>query len=240
MQLYRALLVVLILALNACSTRYVTPGKAVDFSQIHDSSIEEALKTRPTLTFPAAMVAVRVQGAGYANEALIGYGNGNYTVLNTREVGEDQSLSKIESLPGLEEAGTLNQLLIPQTLSSDLQLRQGAARLHADLLLLYTFSTQFTDKDLLPPLSIITLGLSPTQRYTVTSTASAVVLDVKTGFVYAALEETQSETGLATSWNTSESMDEGRKTAEKVAFEKLVGSLETAWGRIYERYKQKS
>jgi hypothetical protein len=39
----------------------------------------------------------------------------------------------------------LNRLVLPQQLQSDRELRVGAAKLHADMLLIYTLDTTFAD-----------------------------------------------------------------------------------------------
>lgn len=227
---------IILFVFSACSTKYVTPGKAVDFTAFTEPNVKKSFEAKPAVTFPAAVVLVRVQGPEYRNNAVSGYGSGRYTVITTREVENEKDLDNLKKLPGLDELGSLNRLLLPEQLSSDLELREAAGRLRADLLLLYTFSTYFRDEDLLPPLSLISLGLAPTQSYKVTSTASAILIDVKTGFVYGALEESEAQSGIATAWTDAARMEGARLKAEREAFDKLLSSFEPLWLRVYERY----
>lgn len=55
----------------------------------------------------------------------------------------------------------LNRLLLPQHLNSDRSLRQSAARLHADVLLVYTFDTDIYVGDGTSPTDFMTLGFLP-------------------------------------------------------------------------------
>lgn len=60
----------------------------------------------------------------------------------------------------------------------------------------YTFDTSFFDDDLSKPLTIISLGLSPTRKLSVTTTASALLLDTRTGYVYSTYESTKKSNAL--------------------------------------------
>src|SRR5688500_19227608 len=63
-------------------------------------------------------------------------------------------------------------MLLPDPLDSDKEIRVAASRLQADLVLVYTFDTSFFDINVAKPLTVITLGLSPTRRITAATTAS--------------------------------------------------------------------
>src|SRR5205807_1721864 len=106
------------------------------------------------------------------------YGRGAYTVVTTRDVesndGKDQ-MEPLEKLPMMTGIAPINRLLLPEELKSDLELRQAAATLHADMLLIYTLDTNFKVEDAIAPLTVVTLGLSPNQQARVVTTASAVL-----------------------------------------------------------------
>ncbi len=136
------------------------------------------------------------------------------------------------------EIGTLNRLLISPRLTSDVQIREAVAKLQADAVFLYTFSTSFWDKDKLPPLTLLTLGLAPTRTYEVFSTASALLMDARTGYIYGVFEGSDGESGRATVWNNKSAMEGARKKAEGDAYEKLLEAFVSRWPQIYERYSK--
>jgi hypothetical protein len=224
------------LLLNSCST-YVTPGGRADFSTFTEPGLKKAYQARPAAKFPAHLVVTRVQDSGYRSYSSNSYGRGKYSVITQRDLERDEDIDRITALPGIAQVGMLNRLLLPNSLGSDLELRQAAAKLHADLLLIYTLDTSLADRDLLPPLTTISLGLSPTKKYTVTSTAAALLMDARTGYVYGVLEETGERKGVAMAWGSRETMDAARIKAERDAFEKLLNAFEPFWKRVYQRHR---
>ena len=81
-----------------------------------------------------------------------------------------------------------------------------------------------------------TLGLAPNKRYKINATASAILMDTKTGYIYGAIEETENRSGLTIAWGSSNAIEASRKAAERAAFEKLLASFEPFWNRIYNRF----
>jgi len=130
-------------------------------------------------------------------------------------------------------------MLLPARLDSDREIREAASRLQADLVFLYTFDTAFFDTDAAKPLSVITLGLSPTRKITAVTTVSGLLIDTRTGYIYSAYEVTEKAGSLATSWGTRDTADEVRRKTEKEAFKKLVDEFETSWPRILARSEKK-
>ncbi|CAM2785211.1 hypothetical protein [Rariglobus hedericola] len=235
------LLLILTLVLGfttGCST-YITPGAKADLQAFSPASIEAGFATKPTHPFPASMATVRVQAPTYSNYYLRQnggqYGEGRYSVIMTREVETQAQVDRISALPQITGLVTLNRLLLPNKLESDRELREAAARLHADLIFLYTFDTAFIDKDAAKPLSVITLGLSPTRQITAVTTVSALLLDTRTGYIYSAYEVTERKAMLSTSWSSGESADEARRQTETRAFDKLVNELVASWPKLLKK-----
>lgn len=85
--------------LCSCSTQYVTPGKPVDFAAFTEPSVKKSFEAKPAVTFPASVVAVRVQGEKYRNHAINGYGTGRDTVVTTREIEEEQDFDVLRNQP---------------------------------------------------------------------------------------------------------------------------------------------
>lgn len=85
---------------------------------------------------------------------------------------------------------------------------------------------------------MVTLGLSPTRRVFVRVAASALLMDTRTGFIYAALEANEKRQVTTNAWESRETADRARRDAEKAAFKALVSEFEMTWPRIVERAKK--
>ncbi len=229
------LLIPFVLILAGCA-EYVTPGDKADLTRLAPPQIREGFQREPSNPFPASIVAVRVQGRNYSNYNLERtggvYGSGNFTVITTREVESEADLSRIRDLPMVNDVISLNRLLIPQTLDSLDQLREAASSLKADLVLVYTFDTVFFDEDRARVLTTISLGFSPNRRITATTTASALLVDTRTGYIYSAYEATSRDTKTASVWGSREAADEARLDTERDAFEKMLEEIQSSWERV--------
>jgi hypothetical protein len=157
--------------------------------------------------------------------------------VTTRELEKDQDIDTLSKLPGVSGVVTLNRLLLPSQLASDLDLREAAAKLHTDAVIVYTVATDFSDSEVIAPLTTLTLGLAPNKHYKINSTASAILMDTKTGYIYGALEEGQSNEGLTMAWGGRDAIEAARKQAERKALEKLLQSFDPFWRRIYGKYR---
>ena len=225
------------LLLTACST-YLTPGRQADLSTFTDPRIKKAFVAKPAIHFPATLALARIQETGYRSESAQGFGSGAYSVVTIRELEKPEDIDHLNKLPGIAGVAALNRLLLPNTLSTDLDLREAAARLQTDAILVYTVATEFRDRDIIAPLTTLTLGLAPNQRYKINSTASAILMDTKTGYVYGALEEGVDRSGWTIAWGSASAIETARHAAERAAFEKLLASFDPFWARVYSRYRR--
>ena len=236
------ILAALALSLAGCAT-YIPPGAKADLQAFAPPSIQEGLAAKPTNPFPASIAAVRVQAPAYSNEYLRQnggqYGTGRYSVITVREVEEQAQFDRIAALPQVSGLVTLNRMLLPARLEGDREVRAAAARLQADLVFLYTFDTAFFDTDAAKPLTVITLGLSPTRKITAVTTVSALLLDTRTGYVYSAYEVTEREATMSTSWGSRDTADEARRKTERRAFGKLVDELVASWPKLLQRHEKR-
>lgn len=221
--------------ITGCAT-YVTPGSRAELDAFAPMSIREGFERQPTSPFPASILAVRLQGGGYTNHNLgrTGgvYGGRGYSVVLTREVEEEEDFQRIRDLPKIDNVISLNRMLVPDKLESIDDLRVAASRLRADLLLVYTFDTRFFREDRSKPLTTFSLGLAPTRKVTATTTASALLVDTRTGFIYGAIESTEVSDRNSTSWGTREVADKARVKNERTAFNSLIDAFEAVWGGI--------
>lgn len=233
--------VVGIALLSGCAT-YIPPSGRADLAALSSPSMQESFAAKPAAGFPAGIATVRVQAPGYRSyyterEGGV-YGQGRYSIITVKEVEEEADIQRIAKLPQVGGLITLSTLLLPQQLQSDRELREAAARLKADMVLLYTFDTSFHDNDASVALNVVTLGLSPTRQVFVRVAASALLIDTRTGFIYAALEANEKRQGISNAWESRKTADRARRDAEKAAFKALVGEFEKNWPRIIERAKQ--
>ena len=119
-------------------------------------------------------------------------------------------------------------------------LQRRVKALKADMLLVYTMDTTFrVDGNKYGPRSWIFLNTRPDYSSRVTSTATAMLMDVRTGFVYATAESTGKAGGLHNVWESGETVDRRRVEAEQNAFDGLVTVGEKMWQLAMNNYSQK-
>jgi len=221
--------------LSGCAT-YIPPGAKADLQVFAPPDIQAGFAAKPTNPFPASIAVVRVQSPTYNNYYLQqnggNYGTGRYSVILTKEANEDAELESVSKLPQITGLVTLNRLMLPEKLENDHEIRMAASQLQADLIFLYTFDTSFFDTDVAKPLSVITLGLSPTRKISVITTCSALLMDTRTGYIYSAYEMTARADTFSTSWGTQDSADEVRRRNENDAFKKLVDEFINTWPKV--------
>jgi hypothetical protein len=236
-------LLIVAICVDGCqSHKYVTPAGGADIASLttaslSDADIQEVLNRKPASPFPVRLAIVRIQASDYAVYNRQTYGRGRYTVLTTRETETEDYMKRLEQLPMITAVAPLSQILIPAQLNSDKELRLAAAKLHTDMVLVYTFNTNFRLKDHeVGPANVIMLGTLPNQEAIVTTTASCAIYDVRTGFTYGVAEATASEKQMTSLWVTSEATDELRVKTEKKSFAKLLDEIALTWKGIVEEY----
>lgn len=233
---------VVVALLSGCTSTYIPPSGRADFANFTSSSMQESFAAEPAAQFPAYLAFVRVQAPQYRNfwadQRNAVYGHGRYSILTEREVGEESQLERIAALPRVGGLVGLNRLLLAPELHSDRELREAAARLKADMVVLYTFDTTFHDQNHSGPLTLVTLGIAATKKISVHVTASALIMDTRTGFIYAAFESTENQNVDASLWSEAQKADLTRQAAERAAFGKLVDEFEKNWGLVVDRAKQ--
>lgn len=187
--------------------------------------------------FPANIAIARIQAPGYESYKVSSFGTGRYSVVTTREVESDADFEKLAGLQEVAGIAPLNRILLPAKLDSIKSLREAAARVKADILLIYTFDTSFhAGAQKFAPLNVISLGFLNNKEVTVTTTVSAAFFDVRTEYLYGLSEATARESKYASVWGTSDAVDDMRVATEKAAFEKLLPELEKTWTGIVREY----
>ncbi|QJR09243.1 hypothetical protein DSM104443_00280 [Usitatibacter rugosus] len=228
----------LLLIVSGCAT-YQTPGAGVNVGNLSkaDEDIAELMKREPAAPFPARMAMVRVQASGYYSRNNQCYGKGQFCVVTTRDIETEKDIERLTRLPMVADVAPLSRILLSSDLKSTKDLRLAAATLKTDLLLVYSIDTRFTvESNEIGPLGLISLGFLPNKKAHVTTTASAALFDVRTGFVFGAAEATVTEQQRATFWSSEDAIESVRLKTEAEAFQKLLGEFEKLWKGVVERH----
>ncbi len=232
-------MIAVLVSLTGCAAHYAAPGHGADMRALGvmpvtrpdatDPSLKSAFDTRPMAQLPASIAVVRIQESGYSSQTAQTWGGGKFCVVLTRDVESSDAFEKLDKLKNIAGIAPMGRLLLPEEFKSIADLRFAAAQLHADMLLVYTFDTNFYQNDLSTPLSLVTLGLAPDHKIRVVATASAILIDTRDGYIYGMAEATDAESNIATSWNTDSAVDASRRKAESESFDKLEAELEKTW-----------
>ena len=227
----------LMLICAGCAS-YVTPGAAVRLQDFDRPEIAAAAARKASPNFPARLAVVRVQAPQYRSYSAESYGSGPFSVLVTQELLTDAQVTSIQGWPALAGAIPINRLLLPPKLESFDDLRLSAAQIQADILLVYTLDTSFRLQGRgYGPLTAISLGVVPDRDAYITSTASALFIDVRTGFIYGVAESTARTSGLTNVWSSRNTIDKKRVEAEQQAFDGLMTQAATTWKGIAAQYQ---
>jgi hypothetical protein len=192
--------------------------------------IAELMKREPAAEFPARIAVVRVQGQGYVAGGTGCIGRGAFCVVTARDLEHEQDYARLGDLAGVAAIGPVTALLVPGRLESLDDLRLAAASLKADMLLVYTVDTRFhVEGKPLGPLSLVSLGMIPNKKANVTTTASAALVDVRSGFIFGVAEATARADQRATIWSTQDAIEAARSETERESFVGLLGEFERLW-----------
>ncbi len=240
-----ALCSILVLAtLTGCAS-YAPPGRGADLAALGltpaarqaltEPGLQTAFDKKPLASFPANIAVVRLQAPNYRSETAQGWGTGNYSIVTTRDVETDEQFARIQKLDQIRGLAMINRMLLPAKLETDAELRQAAAKLQCDMLLVYTFDTTFHLQNQAGPVSLITLGFAPVEKASAVTTVSAVLMDTRNGYIYGTAEATKTSDHHTTSWTTDSAIDSARQETEKEAFAALVGEFEKTWKQVASR-----
>ena len=234
----RHLLAGLLLVLTGCA-HYTTPGSAAPLVAIDDDDIAGAFAREPAARFPAHVVVARIQEPGYASLSGAGRNLGAYSVVGVRDLESGDSARSFDDIASIADVAPLPSLLLPAAASSIGDLRRPAAELRADMLLVYTVDTRFTiDGSDIGPLSVVSLGMLRDRQATVTATVAGVLVDVRTGFVYGAIEASAVEDQRASAWTSATKTEAARVRAEKSAYVNFTEEFRSFWDELVVDYSR--
>ncbi len=239
-------LLLLILGLHmiqSCASKYTTPGASVNISELADEDVSKILSNKPTAEFPVHMAIARIQSPQYTNyryqRAMYNKPSGSFSMVLTRNSTEDEAFEMMNELDGIEQASPFNRLLLPYDYKSIKDLRVAAAKMKAEMLLVYTFDTEFIiDTKNYGPQNVFTLGYLKNKDVKVVTTASAAIFDVQTEYLYGLAEATAKESRRSNAWKKQDEVDALRVQTENEAFQELMQDLELVWADIKNEYAQ--
>jgi hypothetical protein len=232
----RSLIAAVVILVSGCAS-YVTPGGPARLDQINRADIAEAASRRPTVQFPARLAVIRIQARDYKSYSTEGYGTGQFSAVTTQELLTDERMQDVLNWPSVAAVVPVTRLTIPSRLNSVDDLRVAGAQVQADILVVYTIDTSFRVQGKgYGPLTAISLGIIPDRDAHVTATASAVMVDVRSGFIYGVAEATASKSGLTNAWESSTTVDRKRIQAEEESFEKLMDQMAKTWAGIVKQH----
>lgn len=228
----------------ACSEGYTRPAGGADLrafgleppaAAFDDADAPLRAHPQPQADFPATIAVVRLQNADYhwhgSSKAA-----GAYTIVTTRDVETDEKFKDFASHPMIRSIVPMNHLVLPSRISHASDLCEAARRIGADMVLVFTLDSDDDIVHHVPELSVATLGLLPEGEAVARCTASAIVLDARSGFVYAVSEGSDEQKRLASAWGGSSARDKARRKAEQKAFHNLLSDLERRWLEVVREY----
>ena len=208
---------------NSPAYRSAAAEKRAAFS---DPIIARAYNARPGIRFPATIAIATTDGS--AREHI-------------RALSATDKLDSLQSLPGIARTVTLSSLLVSNETREkkpDLALREAAARVQADAVLIVATETSATDGKIVAALSDLTLGLFPNKRYEIICTALAALVDTRTGYLYGALEKSHAGSGLTMAWGSDDVIARARSKAERRAVEKLFAEFPAFWRAVEQKHRR--
>lgn len=234
--LYGAVILALMVFLSGCYSSYVTPAGA-DMGMFggaftESGYVRQSGTPRPAASFPVTLAVARIQGAGYYQADL------GYCVVNSPLSGTQSIQNGFAQLPGIAQVVPVNKLLMAGYQKSPDALRQATASLKAHMLYIYTLDSVQDEADWSSAISLYTLGLAPTVKVEVTTTAMGMLIDTQTGYVYGVLEASAGKEQVAAYMTRQNAWDQCRNVTEELALADMNRQLPVMWNEVLSRYGQ--
>ncbi len=225
--------VALVLLMCAGCASYQTPGAAVKLGELVPADVAASSARDPLPRFPSSFALVRVQAPDYRSASSRGYGDGRFSIVTTQELMTDARLQEISGWPQVATVSMLKTALLPHRFDSLDDLRLAAAKLQADVLLVYSIDTRFEiGGRSYAPESDVSLGAKSVTAAAVKSHASAVLFDVRTGASFGEVGADADLADLAGALGSGEAVDAKRLQAERQAFAAMLANAQTTWSGI--------
>lgn len=181
--------------------------------------------SRTTVTPPIVLAVVRVQlASGRSGEGP------SISVWPVDQPVRDR-IAELQALEGVHRIAVLNS-------PNGLTLQQQLDGVGADLALVYSVRMHQVREDHFAPLSIVTLGASPTHTQTVEVLIDTALIDVRSGFQLGRSEVTGETWQLANTWTANEAGEQARERALKRAADAMLDEFLQSWPAMISRPAQ--
>lgn len=237
------LLLIITLPLTGCyqETFNATPFDLREIGLVHQQGGRQFAYTLPARTatssvarLPASVAIARVQtDRGSAGEASLTFRNGRF--VGVRHLVRDHHEKALIELEGIVDVVPLAP---PPSVAGAKHIdvieaiRHEALRAKAELLLLLTFETDAESRNLLPPLSLLTLGTLPQDVASADCAGHAVLMDARTGHVFAYGSVEKDAWQIANAWTAREATDDSARRSERKVLSELIARLKPQWPAI--------
>jgi hypothetical protein len=227
----------LLASLGGCSTHWITPGAGSDLARLGTANLAVAFGRKPTALFPSFMTVVRIQAPGYGGAG----GSRRFVVLEPEDddVARDEDL---RTMAGWEEIGRVERMHAGG-LSEDidsLDALRATLDDDTDLLFVHSMDTRLDrlddHEDALPAGAPFSFGPLSAAELEIAATASALIVDVRTGFVYGFSRFTSRRASSTRSWKNVEALEAARREIEREAFEGVLRASRRKWERAIMHY----
>lgn len=220
---------------------YETPA-SVNEALLKDteSDIASEFTKKPAAQFPAYIAVARLAGDEVRNAHRYYYRHDNYGSEAVDLSDSPKHAMIVETIgkqPDVGGATAINSLLLPKGESNAMKaIRKAAAKIHADMVLVYVVNSGLVDDDYAPFLTFITLGLAPTQDISAKATISGALIDVRTGYVYGVVNANAEDKTWSIGWTSRGIAKDLRLSVEEAVFKKFAETIPTNWKSVSTRY----
>jgi hypothetical protein len=220
------------LLVSGCSSYVNSPAVARSLKErraaFSDPLIARAFNAKPEIHFPATIAIAS---------------NCAETRDHVRAISARSMLDAWDSLPQIARIAIISPVLTEEYRSgndpkSDLRIREAAAKLHADAVMILATETQATDGRIIAPLTELSLGLLPNKRYGLISTALAALVDTRTGYIYGTIEKSRTHSGITMTWGSDDVIRHARAKVEREAMEKLFADFPAFWRGVVATHRR--
>lgn len=226
-------LALLTLLLCAGCAGYATPGGPAPLPALASAGTSAASAAQPTMSFPISLQLIRLQAADYRSFSIGTLASGSFSAVTSAELATPQRLHALAQWPLVADVQALRGESLPQQLETLDDLRLAAAKNLADVLIVYTIDTRFeSGGESLAPLAELSLGKAPAQETHIQSVASALLLDVRTGYPFGTVQASARVDDLDGAWLTAAALDRKRIDAEQQAFAALLTEAGKLWAGV--------
>lgn len=219
------------LVLCAGCASYDAPGGPAPLGALAAGVAPAHELVQPAPGVPVRVSHVRIQAADYESLTAQPVAAGRFSVAP--DAIDREALQPLLQWPLVAEAEPLRAALLPAELDSLDDLRLAAAKSLADVLLVYTVDTRFeAEGRSVEPLDDVPLGAEAGADARIISTASAVLVDVRTGYPYGTARGSARLVDIADAWSSASALDRRRLDAERQALAALVADAERLWNAV--------